>query len=128
MAKTILITRPEHDITTKYLSKWSEKIIKEAKDKGYSVVDLKGDKATRNRFIGTLEKTSPKLVVLNGHGNDNLVSGHDNEPILNDSDKAIAGKILYTRACRSARKLGKNSISSGASAYLGYEEDFIFLI
>ena len=27
MNKTLLITRPNHDITTRYLSEWSKKII-----------------------------------------------------------------------------------------------------
>ena len=40
MGSTLLITRPEHDVTTHYLSKWSEKIIKEAKNKGKSAIDL----------------------------------------------------------------------------------------
>jgi len=56
MGKTLLITRPEHDAGTRYLSKWSEKIIDIAKDKGINVIDLHREKAGRDRVIGTLEK------------------------------------------------------------------------
>ncbi len=127
MGKSILITRPEHDITTHYISKWSEKIIDEAKNKGCDVIDLYREKANREKFIGTLQKSSPRMVVLNGHGNEDVVSGHDNKPILQKLDKIVKDKIIYARSCKSAKKLGADSIASGASAYLGYNEDFIFM-
>lgn len=114
-------------MTTRYLSKWSNDIIDEAKSKGYEVVDLEGKKATRARFIGTLKKKSAILVVLNGHGNEDVVTGHDNETILEKSDAVVEDKIIYARACRSAKKLGPELIRQGALAYLGYDEDFIFI-
>ena len=126
MASSVLLTRPDHDITTRYVSRWSEKIIDEARNKGCDVVDLSGNKANRKRFIGTLKKKSPKLVVLNGHGDHDVVTGYDNEPILNVSDEDVAGKIIYARSCESAKTLGKECVKLGASAYLGYDEDFIF--
>ena len=44
---SLLITRPEHDFTTRYLSKWSEEIIGEAEKKHIEVIDLNGEKAER---------------------------------------------------------------------------------
>ncbi len=103
---TLLITRPEHDASTYYLSKWSEKIIDKAKDRSIDIIDLHREKANRGRVIGTLEKRCPKLVVLNGHGSDNSVKGHNNEPILKEDDsEAIKDKIFYARSCRSAKSL-----------------------
>lgn len=128
MVKSLLITRPDHDCTTNYLSKWSEEIIKEGEDKGITVIDLDGDKANRDRVIGTLEKRSPELVILNGHGAEDCVMGHNNDVILEDDDeKAVKSKIIYTRSCKSAKILGQKSITYGARAYLGYDEDFIFM-
>ena len=128
MGRKLLITRPEHDAGTNYLSKWSKKIIDLAVDRGIKVIDLHREKASRNRVIGTLEKTGTKLVILNGHGSDNSVHGHNNEVILKEDDsKAVKDKIIFARSCRSAKSLGKNSIAQGALAYLGYEEDFIML-
>jgi len=127
MDKTVLITRPEYDAPTLYLSKWSEKIIDEAKAKGIKVIDLHRDKANKKRVVGTLEKTNTKLVIFNGHGSDIAVYGQDNEAILETSDaKAVKDKIIYARACRAAGVLGNNSIASGAISFLGYTEDFIF--
>lgn len=127
MGSLLLITRPEHDVTTRYLSKWSEKIIKEARNKGKSVIDLFRGKANRNRLISTLEKRNPGLVVLNGHGSENYVRGHNNEIILRGGDKkALNSKIIFARSCKSAKTLGQNAITRGAIAYLGYKEDFWF--
>jgi len=126
MGGTLLITRPEHDEPTYYLSKWSEQIIDKAKNKNVKVIDLHRDKANRGRVIGILEKRKPKLVVLNGHGSDISVYGHDDEIILKENDsEAMKGKIIYARCCKSAKSLGQNSIKQGALAYLGYKEDFI---
>jgi hypothetical protein len=99
----------------------------EAKAKHYEVVDLDGDKANRERFMGTLEKTSPRFVFLNGHGNEKVVAGQNNEVLLKESDTAIKDKIIYARACKSAQTLGPQTIENGATAYIGYVEDFIFV-
>jgi len=127
MGKTLLITRPEHDQGTLYLSKWSEKIINEASNKGVRVIDLHRQKAERKRFLGTLKKSNPSLVVLNGHGDENTVTGHDMQVILTEIDGSIvSGKIIFARACRSAKTLGPNLVTRGTSVYLGYREDFWF--
>lgn len=123
----LLITRPEHDVTTRYLSRWSEKIIEEARRKGINIIDLWRGKANRKRVIGILEKRNPNGAFLNGHGGDTFVAGHDNEIILKDSDKkAVNSKIIIARSCKSANGLGRKAITLGATAYLGYKEDFWF--
>lgn len=125
MNKTLLITRPEHDPATRYLSRWSEEIIKKAEEKGINVIDLFRNKANRKRVIGTLEKRDPGLVVLNGHGSESSVEGHDNETILKESDKKVVeSKIIFARSCKSAKSLGQSIVNQGAIAYLGYDDDF----
>jgi len=127
MGKSLLITRPEYDETTYYLSQWSKEIIEEAKRKGIGIIDLYRDKANRKRVIGILEKRNPELVFLNGHGGEDFVAGHDNEIILKDGDeKSLRFKIICARACKSAKVLGEKSIHCGAVSYLGYKEDFVF--
>ena len=51
MGKLLLITRPEYDPGTHYLSRWSEEIINEANDKGVRVIDLHRQQAERKRFL-----------------------------------------------------------------------------
>ena len=127
MGKIILITRPEHDLGTRYLSKWGKEIINEASNKGVRVIDLHRQRAERERFLGTLKKSNPSLVVLNGHGNENMVTGHDTQAILTEIDGSIvSGKIIFARACRSAKILGPSLVTQGVIVYLGYKEDFWF--
>lgn len=127
MNKSLLITRPEYDPATHYLYKWSEKVIEEAEKKSIHVIDLTRNKSTRNKIIGILEKRSPRLVFLNGHGSEDMVTGQNNEVVLKTDDKkAVWDKIIYARSCKSAKVLGLRAIVHGAIAYLGYKEDFIF--
>ncbi|MDD5015216.1 MAG: hypothetical protein PHW73_08970 [Atribacterota bacterium] len=75
----ILITRPEHDPLTRCLSYWNTKVIANAKNKGLNVVDLHKDCANREAFEGRMKKVDPSLVLLNGHGDEVSVGGHNNE-------------------------------------------------
>lgn len=47
---------------------------------------------------------------------------------MRGSDAAVKDKIVYARACKSAKRLGPETIKNGASAYIGYDEDFVFVI
>jgi hypothetical protein len=77
-------------------------------------------------MIGRID---PGLVFLNGHGNENQVTGQDNEALLSlgDNENILKDKTVYALSCRSGKLLGPGSIKSGTSSYIGYEEDFIFL-
>lgn len=111
MAQYLLITRPEHDYATRYLSAWAERFFGVAKDKGYSVIDLYRRRANRKEVESILYKRNPNFVIINGHGSDNAVSGHENELLLiaKDNSSLLEGKITYAISCRSARELGKEA-------------------
>lgn len=125
MGNSLLITRPEYDPPTYYLSRWSEAIITEAQRKGTKIIDLWRDKANRKRVVGALQKVNPRLVVLNGHGSEDFVEGHQDEIVLKIDDReAVRSKIIFARSCGSAKILGRDTIAQGADAFIGYEEDF----
>jgi len=129
MARHLLITRPEHDYATRYLSAWAEKFFEVAKDKGYSIIDLYRKRANRKEVESILYKRNPDLVIINGHGSDDAVSGYENELLLiaGDNSFLLKGKITYAISCRSARGLGKEVGQYIDTAYIGYREDFIFI-
>lgn len=126
--KALLVTMPNHDLTTKYISCWAEKIIETAKKKNVKAITLKSKRANKKEFISVINKISPRLVFLNGHGDYDLVTGQHNEALVKAGvdDKCLAGKIIYALSCRSAKILGKVSVEHGTIAYIGYDEDFIF--
>ncbi|MBI2644914.1 hypothetical protein HYW94_01915 [Candidatus Uhrbacteria bacterium] len=124
----ILITRPEHDHGTRYLSRWSEYIIQEAEKKGHTVIDLHRDKATRADFEGRVKKTNPALVVLHGHGSERSVTGHDNKALvmLGENETVLYDRITYAISCDSAAVLGREVAEKGNATYIGYTKSFVF--
>ena len=129
MKHSLLVTRPNFDLTTRYISVWAQKIIKLAQDKGCPVFDLYKDRASRKVLESVLRKKEPSLVFLNGHGDYGLVCGQDNEEIIavNTNETVLHSKVAYTLSCCSGKLLGPSCINAGAEAYIGYDEEFIFL-
>lgn len=126
----MLITRPNHDITTMYLYYWSISLITYAQKIGTAVVDLSAKRANAKELLSILKKVDPFFVVFNGHGNEKTITGYDNEPLItaDDSVTALSKKIVYARSCSSAKELGKKSVKKGCKAYIGYDDEFVFVI
>jgi len=124
----MIITRPNHDFATKYLFRWSQTVITLAKKRNILVIDLKGKRASRVELTKSVRKNTADFIFINGHGNDDLVTGYNNRILVqfNDNEKLFRGRIVYARSCRSAAKLGKSCVKKGTRAYLGYTDDFIF--
>lgn len=127
---SILITRPEHDPTTKYISCWSQIIIDLASSKGITVFDLKKESANRKELVGRIKKLNPAFVILNGHGNDTSVTGHNNETLIqsDDNEHLLYSRITYALSCNSAAALGVAATQMTATTYIGYNDEFIFSI
>lgn len=125
----LLTTRPQHDITTKYLSCWAGEIIHFADKKNFEVCDLAKEKANKIEFEGRVKKLKPDAIFLNGHGNDDCVTGHDNiELVKADSNHSILNnKITYALACNSAKVLGLKVAQDKNATYIGYLDEFIFV-
>lgn len=130
MNKVLLITRPKHDVTVHYLFYWSKKIIELAQEKGIKILDLPGERANYKEVVSMLQKKEPSLVFFNGHGNDYRISGHDDEVLISvgKNDNLLISKTIYALSCRSGKELGHKSIQNGARGYIGYDDDFIFVI
>ena len=130
MNKILLITRPKHDVTVRYLFYWSKKIIKLAQEKSINVWNLEGKRANYREIESMLKKRKPSLVFFNGHGDDDRIAGHDDEALLvvGKNEELLISKIVYALSCRSGKKLGYESVKKGALGYIGYDDDFIFII
>lgn len=133
MARTFLITRPKYDYTTRYLYSWAEKVKNFAKSRGDKVLDLDDDRANKKEFESVVKKTNPAFMLafmfLNGHGNEVSVTGQHGEVLVDEGNslELLISKVIYALTCRSGRGLGKKSVERGAVAYIGYDEDFIFM-
>ena len=69
------------------------------------------------------------MVIINGHGSDDAVAGHDNNLLIKAGDNSflLGNKITYAISCRSARVLGKEIAQNAETAYIGYRDDFILV-
>jgi len=128
MSKTILVTQPSYDYTTRYISSWAEKVILYAQNKNNKVIALKNDRANKDTLRSVVIKTNPSFIFFNGHGDDNVVTGQDSKPLISSIDdiQFIKNKIIYSLSCRSAKKLGPYCVKNGIKTYIGYTEDFVF--
>ncbi len=128
MAKTFLITTPEYDPTTDYVSKWSQEIVKTAENNGFNVINLKKEKANRKELESRLTKSNPTFVMFNGHGNQDEVHGHNDQALLktDENDHILKDTVVYARSCDSLTRLGKSCSKKGTRAFVGYSMPFMF--
>ncbi len=128
--KKLLITRPRHDTTVEYLSYWSKEIIKSAKDNNMRVLDCLDKQANKEKVTNYLKKQKPELVIFNGHGNEKTVGGYNNEELIKsgENEELLKSKIVYSIACSTAAKLGKKAYDKGTKAFIGYEQEFAFVV
>lgn len=125
----MIVTRPQHDVTTRYISAWAVDIIDSAEQKGIDVINLAKDKAIRKEFEGRVKKLRPEAVFLNGHGSEDSVCGHDNEVIVQSGEnhELLENAITYAVSCDSGKILGEKVGESKKGAYIGYKDEFIFV-
>lgn len=126
MRKAFLITRPNHDLITNYLFHWSTQVIKEARDKNFQILDLKGRKANKRDFESYVKKHKPALTFFNGHGSSSVVCGYDDE-ILVEAEKneiLLSNVVVYARSCSAAEYLGYRCVQEGTVAFVGYRKDY----
>lgn len=122
----IIFSRPEYELPTRYASRWAEEVIKFARKKGHTCVDLYRSKANKKNIESYLTKRQFSLAMFNGHGSHDCIFGHDDEPLITaGSNEGLLEKlIVYSIACDSAQTLGPAAIKSGSTAYIGYRRKF----
>ncbi len=128
MPRSFLITRPNHDIATAYLSVYSQLLIDQAVKKQFTVVDLAGQLANPKNFHQKI-KSQFSLILLNGHGSSHIINGQDNQPLITApvSEFDFQSAIIYARSCQTATALGPYLILHHATAFIGYQNDFILV-
>lgn len=125
--KGFLITRPRHEILLNLLFHWSKLVIDEAQAKQFRIFDLEGDKANRKTFVSYIMKNKPSLVFFNGHGSDDVITGHNNAVLIetNNGTELLKGAVVYARSCNAAKGLGAKAIKKGCRAFIGYRHKFV---
>lgn len=124
----LVITRPNYEKTTYYLFHWNKKILQEARGKKVKVLDLAEDRANKKELESVLSKMKPQLVILNGHGSSDFITGQNQEILIKvgENEELLQGSIVYALSCKTSQVLGPASVKKGCKSYIGYTEDFTF--
>ena len=123
-----LVTRPRYDLATHYLYYWTKILLVEAERKGIDFIDIKKEKVEKKTVQSYIKKKSPDVVILNGHGSHNSITGDESRDIFSTSDDLtiFEDKKVYVRSCDSGKSLGPEIVKNGAEGFIGYEESFVF--
>lgn len=127
MPRILLITNPAHDRATEYLDAWSQKLLDVAKQqKDVVVFELRGKETTREKVSKLIEGEKPQLIIFNGHGDKNSITGYDFEVLIrcDDNESLLSKKIVHAFACDSGKTLGPKCVAIGGTVYIGYREKF----
>lgn len=128
MTTSVLVTCPDYDMMTRYLSAWAGKYIEQAKKQGNDVYILRETNANKRQFKGMVTKTKPQIIFLNGHGDKDRITGHDHKVLVDfKSASILKDAMVYAVSCKSAQILGVQAVKMGAKGYVGYSQDFILV-
>lgn len=131
MNKGIIITLPRHEYTVDYLAISSKNIIQEAAKRSINVKELREKSANRNDFETFIKSLDYKMVVFNGHGSEDIISGHKDTPIVQAgvNDSLLKGRITYARSCFAGCVLGEKCMKNDKEGcFIGYKLPFMFYI
>jgi hypothetical protein len=130
MNKGIIITLPRHEYTVDYLTVSSKRIIDEAEKRGIQVKQLKDKDANRTHFEAVIKSLDYRMVVFNGHGSEDTITGHDNLPLIQVgvNESLLKARITFARSCWAGCVLGKECTKNNDGCFIGYELPFMFFI
>ena len=130
MNKGLIITLPRYEYAVDYLSIFSESIIEEANKRSIRVKKLKNKNANKENFESFVKQLDYKMLVFNGHGSENTLSGHKDKPIIKfgENESLLKGRISYARSCWAGLTLGKSIENDKEGCFIGYKLPFMFFI
>lgn len=131
MNKGIVITLPNYDYVTNYLSVFSGKILTEANNHNLKVKKLEADQAVREQFEKVMNKLDYQMIIFNGHGSETTITGHKGKVLVQNgiNEKLLHERIVYARACNAGQVLGNECVKDSKSGcFIGYSLPFMFFI
>lgn len=131
IAATILAIDSNFDSVTQATFHYREaNVYPYFQSKGLEIAPFLGPLARRYYVAPEAKKAAIRYITGAGHGSYDLFTGDYCEAVFrvgNYHADEVRGKIIHLLACQSARDLGPDFVTSGAVAFFGYGEDFIFL-
>jgi hypothetical protein len=97
--------------------------------KGFNVVSLEGVNDIRAKFTPYAKDVRTVYISGIGHGNYTTYTGHLFDHILQVGGydgTEVDGSVIHFLSCETGKTLGPDTVSHGAKAYVGYNENFVF--
>jgi len=127
----ILFVRPDWgDLPMQYASSWLGFAIKEAEKRGYSIIDLYGADATKEKIMQTIQNEKPEVAILAGHGNSDTYTAQEQEVVMKacSGDEVMTGTISHFVSCSVGQVLLPSIITKKGIWTIGYQVDFEFIV
>ncbi len=88
------------------------------------------------QLVGPLSRRQPfqmltigDTIIGVGHGDPTTFSGHNDQVIMDTlSIPDVKGKVVILISCETAKELGPAIIQAGASSYIGFKEDLVWVM
>ena len=106
-------------------------IIEANKRAGQTILELIGNDATPKKTLEQLRVMNPIVFSMTGHGNGTTTSLECTAFLVNTESpelNLLKDKVVSLVSCLTAQQLGPAIIDAGATAYIGYKEEFWFFI
>lgn len=89
---------------------------------------MKGEKVTKKELTGRIKKLKPSLLVLNGHGSEDSITGQDGKTLIKsgENENLLHSRLTYAVACCSGKVLGPKTVEKEGTTFIGYDDDFVF--
>lgn len=97
---------------------------------GFTVLDSQGPYATQYSFFDTVERYNPDMVIADGHGSPNSLTGQAMQEVLRAcvNNQALSGKVMCALSCLTGQNLGPDSRNKNAMGYMGFVNEFTWVV
>ena len=126
MAAEFIFIAPRFDKATEYSFAWCQAVEKYAIDKGYDVIILNKEQATRTRVEEELRGWPDACLIHYDHGDVDRIYG-DGEPVIDlDNNVLLTKRECFSMSCLSAKTLGVDSYHRYHTTFWGSWEVISF--
>jgi len=104
--------------------------VEEARRRGYSVIDLYGADATKEKIMEIIRSEKPEVLILGGHGNSDTYTAQEMEVVMKacSGDEVMNGTISHFLSCLVGQQLLPSIVKKGGIWCIGYQTDFQFIV
>jgi len=114
---------------TEYLHTYSVPVLRSISRIGTKSAVIGGVHDTRENFEALVRDKNPAMILILGHGLEDMTTGYDNQPIL-DSKNAhlMKNRTIFIFSCLSGKELAPLLIRENCNSVISFKEEFLFFI